>query len=46
VADDITKKAPAAGTTQYLWDVMRGADDPEGVSDYLRGLVFGPKRKK
>jgi len=36
----------AAGTTQYLWDVMHGADDPEGVSDYLRGLVFGPKHKK
>jgi hypothetical protein len=35
----------ASGAGQYLWDVWRGDEDPEGVADFLRGLMYGPKHE-
>ena len=36
----------AAGAAQYLWDVMRGEQDPQGVSDWLHGIMYGPPPRK
>lgn len=34
-------------TTQFLWDALaEGTQDPEGLIDWLNGLVFGPKKQK
>jgi hypothetical protein len=35
----------AAGSVQYLWDVLDGDTQPEGTSDFIRGVIFGPKPK-
>ncbi len=36
----------AAGAGQFLWDVMRGDEDPQGVSEWLHGIMYGPPPKK
>ncbi|WP_284945347.1 hypothetical protein [Acidisoma cladoniae] len=36
----------AAGTAQFLTDVASGQEDPEGVSDWLRGIIYGPQKAK
>lgn len=35
----------AGVTGQYLFDVIRGEDDPEGTMDFMRGLIYGPKKE-
>lgn len=30
-----------AASVQFLWDVMRGDMDPEGLRDWLHGIVYG-----
>ncbi len=36
----------SAGTAQFLWDVMQGTEDPQGLGDWRRGLMYGPAPKK
>jgi hypothetical protein len=36
----------ASGAGQYLWDVWKGDEDPDGVTDFLRGLMYGPKPER
>lgn len=31
-------------STNYLWDVLEGEEDPEGIVEGLRGFAFGPKK--
>lgn len=35
----------AAGTAQFLKDVASGKEDPQGVTDWLRGVIYGPQKK-
>lgn len=36
----------AGGTAQYLWDVLGNeSEQPDGVADFFRGLMYGPKPK-
>jgi hypothetical protein len=35
----------AAGAGQFLWDVWHGDEDPEGVSQWARGMMYGPAPK-
>ncbi len=35
----------AAGAGQFLWDVMRGDEDPHGVGEWLQGVMYGPAPK-
>ncbi len=39
-------KGQALGAGQFLWDVMRGDEDPHGVRDWLHGIMYGPAPKK
>lgn len=32
-------------TVQYLWDLWNGDESADGVTDFLRGLMYGPKPK-
>jgi hypothetical protein len=36
----------ASNAAQFLWDVQEGAQDPEGVADWYRGLVHGTTKKQ
>lgn len=36
----------AAGAAQFLWDVWDGREDPQGVAEWLQGVIYGPKPKK
>jgi hypothetical protein len=34
-------------TFQFVWDALvAGSENPEGVMDWLKGLIFGPEKKK
>lgn len=34
-------------SAQFVWDALiAGSQDPEGVVDWLKGLAFGPEKKK
>jgi len=34
-------------TSQFLWDsLISGAENPNNLLDWMRGLTFGPERKK
>lgn len=35
----------AAGGAQFLWDVWQGQEDPQGIADWRRGLMYGPAVK-
>ena len=35
----------ASSTAQFLWDAMDGSEDPQGVQEWLHGLVYGPEHK-
>lgn len=30
-----------AGTAQFLWDVIHGDQDPQGVTDWMHGVIYG-----
>ena len=34
----------AAGAVQFLWDVHRGTQGPQGVADWLQGIMYGSPR--
>lgn len=34
------------GTAQYLWDVWNQDTAPEGIADFMRGVMYGPAPKK
>ena len=34
----------AAGTAQFLADVADGQEDPQGVQEWLRGVIYGPQK--
>jgi hypothetical protein len=36
----------AAVTAQFLTDVADGQEDPQGVQDWLRGVIYGPRKAK
>ena len=36
----------AAGTAQFLSDVAGGQEDPRSLSDWMRGITFGPAPRK
>lgn len=36
----------AAGAGQFLWDVMTDREDPQGVAEWRRGIMYGPAPKR
>lgn len=34
----------AGATSQFVWDVLSGAQNPDGLMEWMSGLAFGPKR--
>lgn len=36
----------AASTSQFLWDVWDGKENPQDVKEWIHGIVYGPAKKK